>query len=265
ASWMAQIMAATPTDPFAVLPKKFIQDRLGVKESEADEDDEPLSDDMVIGPASMDEYLRRTNDAHEAACKAAKARGDKLGPACGGVGAAPSRSKKDPPAKKKKSSARKQPDQAADPLPKNVRDKILTLCNQREKIGHPKHNYYLGKLGESLAKDALGGYRPHMRWTDAQDLSNGYLIDVKTLSPISAGTPIFSNQMRRKLELTNETGKKWKFVLLHVKDDRIMVYINTPPAEIYSGGPVHYYASIENSELIGYYDLDGNWHGSDEK
>jgi len=39
AAWMAQIMAATPMDPFAVIPRAFVQDRLGVQESDWDEDD----------------------------------------------------------------------------------------------------------------------------------------------------------------------------------------------------------------------------------
>lgn len=60
AAWMAQLMSATPVDPFAVLPRKFVQDRLGVIEDDWDEDDfvDDPNDESVVGPSSMDEYLK---------------------------------------------------------------------------------------------------------------------------------------------------------------------------------------------------------------
>jgi len=39
AEWVAKIMASTPADPFAVLPRKFVQDLFGVVETDWDEDD----------------------------------------------------------------------------------------------------------------------------------------------------------------------------------------------------------------------------------
>jgi len=60
AAWMAQMMSATPIDPFSVLPRRFVQDRLGVKESDWDEDDwiDSPNDESTVGPSSLDEYLK---------------------------------------------------------------------------------------------------------------------------------------------------------------------------------------------------------------
>jgi hypothetical protein len=49
AAWLAQIMAATPMDPFAVVPRMCAQDMLGIKESDWDEEDfveEPNEEDV---------------------------------------------------------------------------------------------------------------------------------------------------------------------------------------------------------------------------
>ena len=49
AAWLAQIMAATPMDPFAVVPRTCAQDMLGIEESDWDEEDfveEPNEEDV---------------------------------------------------------------------------------------------------------------------------------------------------------------------------------------------------------------------------
>lgn len=281
AAWLAQIMAATPIDPFAIIPRKYAQDLLGVIESDWDEDDyvdEPnddigTSEDDPEASSSADQInplpgLENASElssvsprasktlagTHEGACKAAKARGDKPGAACGGG--------KKAPAEKGAGSEKKtaQPKTAATKLPENVRTHIDALRKDRAKLGHPAHNYRLGKSGEVVAQALLDGFKAHSSWNDADDLSNGFLMDVKTLNPNSRGTPIYANKIRRKLERGEEVGKKWKFPLLHVREDSIDVYINTPPEEFYSGDLDYYMANIDESEFVGYIDANGDWH-----
>jgi len=282
AAWLAQIMAATPIDPFAIVPRKYAQDLLGVVESDWDEDDyvdapaddagtseddpdassgadqiKPLpepEDSSALSSVNPNDF-KGLAGTHEGACKAVKARGDKVGPKCGGGG-------KKAPAAVDTGAAKKieQPKSSAIKLPENVRAHIDELRKDRAKLGRPAHNYRLGKSGEVVAQALLDGFKAHESWNDADDLSNGFLMDVKTLNPNSQGTPIYANKIRRKLERGEETGKKWKFPLLHVQEDRIDVYINTPPEDFYSGDLDYYMANIADSELIGYIDADGNWH-----
>lgn len=58
AEWMAKIMSATPVDPFAVLPRAFVQDKFGVVETEWDENDFVDDPNSKVGPSSLDEYLK---------------------------------------------------------------------------------------------------------------------------------------------------------------------------------------------------------------
>lgn len=281
AEWLAKMMAATPIDPFAIVPRKYAQDLLGIVESDWDEDDyvgepnddigaseddpEESSDADKINPlpnledpSELSSVSPRASKAlagtHEGACKAAKARGDKPGAKCGGG--------KKAPAEKGAGSEKKtaQPKTAATKLPENVRAHIDELRKDRAKLGRPAHNHRLGKSGEAVAQALLDGFKAHSSWNDADDLSNGFLMDVKTLNPNSQGTPIYANKIRRKLERSEETGKKWKFPLLHVQEDSIDVYINTPPEEFYSGDMDYYMANIADSELIGFIDAEGTWH-----
>ena len=53
AEWLAKVMGATPVDPFAVVPRKFAQDLLGIVESDWDEDDwvdQPNDEDLDLNP-----------------------------------------------------------------------------------------------------------------------------------------------------------------------------------------------------------------------
>ena len=264
AEWIAKVMGATPIDPFAVLPRKFIQDKFGVVETEWDEDDWVDEPNGTVGPSSLDEYLKRTNEGtHEGACKAVKARGDTPGPECGGASAKPAPPKKSP----NKRESRKQPKQSSVQLHPDALSAITALRRDRMKLGNPKHNYRLGAAGETIAKTVFAEYHAHDTWNDADDLCNGFLMDVKTLNPNSDGTPIFRNKILRKIERGKELGKKWKFPLLVPSEDRVDVYINTPPAEFYDESltDYDYVARPSESSYLGWVDAAGEFHRSAKK
>jgi len=270
AAWLAQMFAATAIDPFAVVPRKYAQDLLGIVESDWDEEDyitdegidekqsNPIVESIASKLSKEDKNIKTYAGTHEGACKAAIARGDKVGPECGG-------SSKSPSSSNIPKAPVKQPKEASTPLPSEVRSHVELLMKERDKLGKPAHNHRLGGSGEVVAKALTEGFKAHASWNDAEDLSNSYLMDVKTLNPNSRGTPIYANKIRRKLERTKETGKKWKFPLLSVQEDRINVYINTPPDDFYNGKMDLYIASIDDSELLGYIDANGIWHKEGKK
>lgn len=143
-------------------------------------------------------------------------------------------------------------------------DAAKTLMADRLKIGKPKENTRIGKLGEQLLAEHLEGYSLHdpENWASPFDLMNGAAIEAKTTA--NGKTQMWGNSRKIKVEEAKKLGKPLQIMLWWVHDDKIELYLHEPEPSFYDNlgdrGDL-YMVDAKNSKLMGWIDRDGNWNG----